>query len=198
MKDVRGGRRLNRGSGCACQTWNVGDTSATTHLAVIKLKIRDTTGAIVIIPGRGIHFGTAFFKSWPFVKSIMESHYFNFFSAIDPTFFPFKISLHTNANFHFFPPWTGTIKWIKNKELAQFPGDEMFICSLRCVLAVWNRYERLFDLDIQPWQEGWRGSGGRLRGVTPSVRTHSSKSLSFLLHTCSCTHTHTGNIHVHI
>lgn len=49
---------------------------------------------------------------------------------------------------------------------------------VRCrVLAVWSRYERWFDLDIQPWQEGWRRSGGRLRGVTPSVRTHLSKSL---------------------
>ncbi len=80
-------------------------------------------------------------------------------------------------------------KWIKNKKAAAFPGNEVFTCSLCCVLAMWNRYERWFDLDIQPWQEGWRGSGGRLRGVTPSVRTHSSKSLPFLLHTRTCTHT---------
>lgn len=59
-----------------------------------------------------------------------------------------------------------------------------------CVLAVWSRYERWFDLNIQPWQEGWIGSGGRLWGVTPSVRTHSSKSLPFLLHTHTHMHTH--------
>lgn len=68
---------------------------------------------------------------------------------------------------------------------------------LCCVLAMWNRYERWFDLDIQPWQEGWRGSGGRLRGVTPSVRTHSSKSLPFLLCTHTCAHAHTRSCNTH-
>lgn len=63
---------------------------------------------------------------------------------------------------------------------------------------MWNRYERWFDLDTQLWQEGWRGSGGRLRGVTPSVRTHSSKSTPFS--SCTRAHVHTSthrHMHMH-
>ena len=64
--------------------------------------------------------------------------------------------------------------------------------NLCCVLATWSWKERWFDLNIQPWHKcrGW--GGGRLRGVKPYVRTHSSKSPP--THTDTDPHTHT---HVH-